>query len=213
MGGELGGNGSVCMYGWVPLLFIWNYHNLVNMCWSLLHIQLFATPWTVARQTPLSMGFSRPEYWSGLPFPSPGDLPNPGVKQGSPALQVDSSPSEPPAKPLIGYTPVQNKKLKKCPVSELAGFCLLPEQDISPRLSSLYHKGSPLPGPYHTSHWQACRVAGGGEGCLVRLTQSPGDGFTCEGNPSSDRMAHLCGSSLFCPVCTEDPLLPPQPGT
>ena len=49
-----------------------------------------ATPWTVACQAPLSMGFSRQEYWSGLPFPSPGDLPNPGIKPGSPALQADS---------------------------------------------------------------------------------------------------------------------------
>ena len=86
---------------------------------------------------------------------------------------------------------------------------LLPEQDISPLLSSLYNKGSTLPGLYHASHWRACRVAGGGEGCLVRLSQRPGDGFSCEGNPSSDRMAQLCGSSLFCPMHTEDPLLPP----
>ena len=86
---------------------------------------------------------------------------------------------------------------------------LLPEQDISPLLSSLYNKGSTLPGLYHASHWQACRVAGGGEGCLVRFTQSPGDGFTCEENPSSDRMSHFCGSSLFCPMHAEDPLLPP----
>ena len=53
-------------------------------------------PWTVAQQAPLSMGFSREEYWSGLPFPSPGDLPKPGIKPGSPALQADSLPSEPP---------------------------------------------------------------------------------------------------------------------
>ena len=49
-----------------------------------------ATPWTVACQAPPSMGFSRQEYWSGLPFPSPGDLPDPGIKPASPALQVDS---------------------------------------------------------------------------------------------------------------------------
>ena len=49
-----------------------------------------ATPWTVARQAPLSMGFSRQEYWSGVPFPPPGDLPDPGIKPRSPALQVDS---------------------------------------------------------------------------------------------------------------------------
>ena len=52
----------------------------------------FATPWTVARQAPLSMGFSRQEYWSELPFPSQGDLPDPGIKPASPALQVDSLP-------------------------------------------------------------------------------------------------------------------------
>ena len=52
------------------------------------------TPWTVARQAPLSVGFSRQEYWSGLPFPSPGDLPDPGIKPRSPALQADSLPAE-----------------------------------------------------------------------------------------------------------------------
>ena len=60
---------------------------------------LFATPWIVARQASLSMGFSRREYWSGLPFPSPEDLPNPGIKPRSPALQADSLPAEPPGKP------------------------------------------------------------------------------------------------------------------
>ena len=53
---------------------------------SLSHVWLFATPWTVAYQAPPSMGFSRQENWSGLPFPSPGDLPDPGIEPGSPAL-------------------------------------------------------------------------------------------------------------------------------
>ena len=53
-------------------------------------VRLFATPWTVAYQAPLSMGFSRQEYWSGLPFPSPGDHPNPGIEPGSPALEADA---------------------------------------------------------------------------------------------------------------------------
>ena len=57
------------------------------------------TPWIVARQAPLSMGFSRQDYWSGLPFPSPGDLPDPGIKPLSPVLQADSLSSEPPEKP------------------------------------------------------------------------------------------------------------------
>ena len=65
---------------------------------SLSRVRLFATPWTVAHQAPLSMGFSKQEYWSGLPFPSPGDLPNPGIKPGSPALQADALSSEPPGK-------------------------------------------------------------------------------------------------------------------
>ena len=67
---------------------------------SLSRVQLFATPWTVTHQAPLSMGFCRQEYWSGLPFPSPGDLPNPGIEPRSPALQADSLPSDPPGKPL-----------------------------------------------------------------------------------------------------------------
>ena len=57
-------------------------------------VQLFAIPWTVARQAPLSMGFSRQEYRSGLSFPSPGFLPDPGIEPGSPVLQVGSLPAE-----------------------------------------------------------------------------------------------------------------------
>ena len=63
------------------------------------YVQLYATLWTVAHQAPPSMGFSRQEYWSGLPFPSPGDLPDPGVEPRSPTLQVDALTSEPPGKP------------------------------------------------------------------------------------------------------------------
>ena len=63
-------------------------------------VQLFATPWAVAYHAPPSMGFSRQEYWSGLPFPSPGNLPNPGIKSGSTELQADYLPSEPLGKPL-----------------------------------------------------------------------------------------------------------------
>ena len=65
---------------------------------SLSRVQLFATPWAVAHQAPLSMEFSRQEYWSGLPVPSSGDLPNPGIKPRSPELQADSLLSEPPGK-------------------------------------------------------------------------------------------------------------------
>ena len=63
---------------------------------SLSHVLLFSTPWTVAHQAPPSMEFSRQEYWSGLPFPPPGDLPNPGIEPGSPPLWADALLSEPP---------------------------------------------------------------------------------------------------------------------
>ena len=60
---------------------------------SLSRVKLFVTPWTVAYQAPLSMEFSRQEYWSGLPFPSPGDLPDSVIKPRFPALQADALPS------------------------------------------------------------------------------------------------------------------------
>ena len=72
------------------------------MCVS--RVQLFVTPWTVARQVPLSMDFSREEYWSGLPFRSPGDLPDPGTEPRFLALQADSSPSEPPGRTYFYFT-------------------------------------------------------------------------------------------------------------
>ena len=77
----------------------WIIHLLSLRVKSLSHVWLFATPWTVAYQAPPSMGFSRQECWSGLPFPSPGDLPDPGIEPGSPRLQADTLPSEPPGKP------------------------------------------------------------------------------------------------------------------
>ena len=65
------------------------------------HVQLFVTPWTVAQQAPLSMEFFRQEYRSGLPFPSPGDLPDPGIEPESHPSQVHLLPSEPPGKSQI----------------------------------------------------------------------------------------------------------------
>ena len=67
---------------------------------SLSHVRLFATPWTVAYKAPLSVEFSRQEYWNGSPFPSLGHLPKPGIEPGLPALQADALPSEPPEKPV-----------------------------------------------------------------------------------------------------------------
>ena len=72
---------------------------LMGACWSLSHIQLFTLLCTVAHLAPLSMGFSRQKYWSAYPFPSPGDLPDPGIELGSPALWVTSLLSELPGKP------------------------------------------------------------------------------------------------------------------
>ena len=66
---------------------------------SLIRVRLSVTPWTVAHQALPSMGFSRQECWSGLPFASPGDLPDPGIEPRSPALQADALTSEPPGKP------------------------------------------------------------------------------------------------------------------
>ena len=76
-----------------PLGFMFGGGLFTKLCPTLV------TPWTIARQASLSMGFSKQEYWSGLPFPSPGDLPNPGIESGTPASQSDFLPTEPPGKP------------------------------------------------------------------------------------------------------------------
>ena len=79
-----------------PTVWKWQW------CWklkSLSYVQLFVTTWTVACQAPLCMEFSRQEYWCRLPYPPPGDLPNPGIEPTPPALQADSLPCEPPGKP------------------------------------------------------------------------------------------------------------------
>ena len=93
------------VWDWHPLLLL-KIHDLTHyqVSWkkvkSLSRVQLFVTLWTVAYQALLSMGFSRQEYWSGLLFPSPGDLSNPGIEPRSPALQADTLPPEPPGKSL-----------------------------------------------------------------------------------------------------------------
>ena len=75
-------------------------NNLRSEVKSLSRVRLFAAPWTIAYQVPLFMGFSRQEYWSGLPFPSPGDFSDPGIEPRSPALQADALPSKPPGKSI-----------------------------------------------------------------------------------------------------------------
>ena len=85
---------------------------------SLSHVQLFAAPWTVPCQAPLSMEFSSQEYWSGLPFPSSGDLPDREIKPASltsPALAAGSLPLAPPGKPISQYAAAAAKSLQSCP--------------------------------------------------------------------------------------------------
>ena len=77
---------------------------------SLSRVRLFAIPCTVTYQASLSVGFYRQEYWSGLPFPSPEDLPDPGIEPGSPALQADALLSEPSGKPkLVMLSSIKNE--------------------------------------------------------------------------------------------------------
>ena len=90
------------MCNWTTLVYIWNKNNSVNHSGGGLVTKsclILVTPWTVALQAPVSTGFSMQEYWSGLPFPSPGDLPDPGIEPWSPAFQVDSLPTESRGKP------------------------------------------------------------------------------------------------------------------
>ena len=107
----------------------------------------FANPWSVARQAPLSMGFSRQEYWSGLPFPSPGDLPNPGIKPRSLELQADSSPTEPPGKSALGGTinPLTTRKGPRITAVDYAAVFPFPKSGLWKKLNKahrllLYHK-------------------------------------------------------------------------
>ena len=85
--------------------------NITDGDYVLSCVQIFVTLWTVAHQAPLSRGFSRQDYWSELSFPAPGDLPDPGIEPGCPALQADSLPSEPPGSPYVS----QLGLLKKSP--------------------------------------------------------------------------------------------------
>ena len=107
---------------------LWSMGYMMMMC-VLSRVWLFATPWTVACQAPLSMGFSRQEYWSRLPSPSPGDLPDPGVKPGSLALQADSLLSKPPGKPKMtksrcGLVPLSQGTFSLKPSLALLAFLL-----------------------------------------------------------------------------------------
>ena len=92
-------------------------------------VRLFATPWTVANQAPPSMEFSRQEYW--LAFPSPGDLPNPGIEPRSPTLQADALTSEPPGKPFIGIWVSNSEIILKSRVEQIGKYILDDESQVS----------------------------------------------------------------------------------
>ena len=96
---------------------------------SLSHVRLFATPWTVAYQASTSMIFSRQEYWNGLPFPSPEDLPNPGIKPRSPTLEADSLTSEPP-----GIGQVQICPAKFYGITEMFYICVIKDGSHQPHV-------------------------------------------------------------------------------
>ena len=108
-------NRKMCYYKWSHLcpsvgsIYIFTYTSMhsaivANMILPIVlsHAQFFATPWITACQAPLSIKFSRQEYWSGLPFPSPGDLPNPGIKPMLPVLAGKFFTTKPPRKPIMG---------------------------------------------------------------------------------------------------------------
>ena len=117
--------------------------------WKWSHGWLFATPWTAAYQAPLSMGFSRQKSWSGLPFPSPGTLPDPGIESRSPALQAGALTSEPPEKPYLSL-------LLKClsHLSHTAAAQLLKVLSDVPRGSRARPLSSlPLPLPSELWSW------------------------------------------------------------
>ena len=106
-GGPLPGPTSriLCNNPWVPdrmseVIYVMYFIQCLVLVQLLSHVQLFVTPWTIACQAPLSLEFSRQEYWSGLLFSSPWDLPNPGIEPGSPALQADSLPLSQQGSPI-----------------------------------------------------------------------------------------------------------------
>ena len=103
-------------------------------------IQLFLTPWTVACQSLLSMGFSKQEYWSKLPFPSPGDLPQPGIEPRPPALQADSLPFEPPGM----HTPVPPTPRKKKKKPYIYIYICLKKTAIKQKYLFIFSNFAPL---------------------------------------------------------------------
>ena len=130
---------------------------------SLRHVWLFVTPWTVACQAPLSMEFSRQEYWNGLPSPSPEDLPDTGIEPGSPALQADALPSEPPWKPACSLNSELLNPAKFAHSSQslhllwAQNSCLF-SPPPNPDVADSHSSSSPLLGCHHPGESPPCQV-------------------------------------------------------
>ena len=101
------------LWTWTLICYLITWPKERKKVKSLSRVRLFVTPWMVAYQAPQSMGFSRQEYWSGLPLSFPGDLPDPWIEPGSPTLQSDALPSEPPGKPNLTKFLLKNHMLFK----------------------------------------------------------------------------------------------------
>ena len=109
---------------------------------SLSRVRLFETPWTVTYEASLSMGFSRQECWSGLPFPSPGDLPNPRIEPRSPALEADALTSEPCVKVNNARCPPSRRP--GCPLREVGGDRNVIQGSEQPRTVCLHNRNDCL---------------------------------------------------------------------
>ena len=120
---------------------------------SLSRVRLFEILWTIARQAPPSMGFPGQEYWSGLPFPSSGDLPNPGIKPGSRALQADALSSEPPGKPSIQFSVYYIRSDGKESACSAGDSGLMPGWLRSPRRNGKPLQCSCLENPVDRGAW------------------------------------------------------------
>ena len=153
-----------------------------------LQLCLFVTLWTVAHQAPLSMGFSRKEYWSRLPCPSSGDLPNPGIEPkslASPALQADSIPTEPPGKPhhcLKYHQYASASKSKTSPDISLELLYSVPYLTTLPGLSHLRYRVAKMEWPKSVPQlqclWAQSTICSGEKPvspyCLIPLPSTSG---------------------------------------
>ena len=134
-----------------------------------------ATPWIIAHQAPLSLGFPRQEYWSGLPFPLPGDLPDTGIESASPTLTGRFFTTEPPGKPIISHSVQFSSVAQSCPILCDPEGCSMPGFPV----------GSVVKNP---------PADAGDAGSILDLGRSPGEGngnsllYSCLGNPM-DRIA------------------------